>query len=408
MGDTFRSVRGIFYARSRNALKKNKRGTGFQPGAFRRKTNLLLGAASEIASPILRPFARVASKGPQSEPHQWRKGLILGHNHIGDVLYRTSSLSALHAGLPDCEWSYLTSATSAPILEDNPDIDEILPWSRSLEAWDIDSSHRDKLKAMGFDVVLCTNTLRHYPDLLLATWLGIPNRVGFTHKGLSALVTHAVPVEFPSPYAAYFRSMVGEITGEAPNWPLAPQIFLSDDDRDEAALALRIAGITPDMSFLACSLTTRQKHGNWPVRSMISVLRESQLTSDFQIVLAGSPDDAAALNSVAEELGGGVKVIAGKLSLRGFAAMLERSNAVFTLDSGPRHIGNAVGTPVIFARNMSHSQVEAGKYCDTETDIAPSGEYLNGAEIAARAATTPTRDIARIISAAARSGETRA
>jgi ADP-heptose:LPS heptosyltransferase len=322
------------------------------------------------------------------------------------VLYRTCSLAALRDGLPECEWSYLTSPGSAPILEDNPDIDEVLPWSRSLEAWDLDRSKRDKLKAMAFDVVLCTNTLRHYPDLMLATWLGIPNRVGFTHKGLSALVTHAVPVKFPSPYAAYFRSMVANVTERAPTWPLAPQIFLSDDDRDEAARALRIAGINPAAPLLASCLTTRQKHGNWPSRWMISVLREVQTKTDCQIVLAGSKDDVAALDSYASELGTGVKVMAGKLSLRGFAALLERANAVFTLDSGPRHIANAVGTPAIFARNMSHSEIEAGKYFDTETDIAPGGEHLNGAEIAAKAAATSTVDVARIISAAVRSGGT--
>jgi ADP-heptose:LPS heptosyltransferase len=215
-------------------------------------------------------------------------------------------------------------------------------------------------------------------------------------------------VTFPSPYAAYFRSMVAEISGLPATWPLAPQIFLSDDDRDEAARVLRLAGISPAAPFLACCLTTRQKHGNWPVRSMISVLGEVQKKSDFQIVLAGSSDDAAALESYASELGGSVKVIAGKLSLRGFAALLERSNAVFTLDSGPRHVANAVGTSAIFARNMSHSEVEAGKYFDNETDIAPGGEYLNGAQIAVKAASTSAADIARIIVAAVRSGEMRA
>jgi ADP-heptose:LPS heptosyltransferase len=384
-------------------LSRTRDGTEFQPRAFRRKRNLLLGAASEIAGPLLRPLARAATRAAPSGPHEWRRGLILGHNHIGDVLYRTASLATLHAALPNCEWSYLTSPTSAPILEDNPDIDEILPWGRGLDAWDIDSSHRKQLQARRFDVALCTNTLRHYPDLILATRLGIPNRVGFTHKGLSALVTHPVPIEFPSPYPAYFRSMVGDICGAAPTWPLAPQIFVSDDDRDEAALALRLAGIMPGAPLLACSLTSRQHHGNWPVRSMISVLREARSASDFQIALCGSRDDAPLLMSLAAGLGEGVKVMAGKLSLRGFAALLELSNALFTLDSGPRHIGNAVGTRVVFARNMSASQIETGKYCATETDIAPSGEYLNDSEIETLAGRFSPTDAAKIISAAVRS-----
>ena len=149
--------------------------SGFRPAAFRQKRNLALGIASEIAAPVLRPIASSFAKGKVSPPSQWRRGLILAHNHIGDVLYRTPSLQALHEGLPQCEWSFLTTPSSAEILKGNPHLSEVIPWSRGEHSWDIDAAHKLELKKRDFDVVLCTNTLKHFPDFVLATTLGIPN-----------------------------------------------------------------------------------------------------------------------------------------------------------------------------------------------------------------------------------------
>jgi ADP-heptose:LPS heptosyltransferase len=44
---------------------------------------------------------------------------------------------------------------------------------------------------------------------------------------------------------------------------------------------------------------------------------------------------------------------------------------VFTADSGPRHLANAAGTPVVFVRNLWFPSAEAGPYCDTEVDVVP-------------------------------------
>ncbi len=409
MGSYFRGFSGFPDSRHRHTVNSERGSTSLLPGAFRRKTNLLLGVASELAAPLLRPVAAVMSRGKYSSPSAWRRGLIIGHNHIGDVLYRTPSLPALHQSLPDCEWSYLASPSSAPMLEGNPNLNEVLPWSRGLDSWDLGQHHRDELSRRKFDVVLCSNTLRHYPDFLLATRLGIPNRVGFVHKGLSGLINHPVPMVFPSPYAGYFRSMVAATIGRFPDWSLTPQIFLDESDRAEAQGTLLKAGVAADdLPLLACSLTTRQHHGNWPVESMLSVIREARNNTEFRLLLCGAPGDSTQLRTIAERLEGDVRVLAGRVSIRGYAALLERCAAQFCLDSGPRHIANAVGTRVVFARNMSHSRVEAGTYCDTETDITPGGEYQTDAEIQAAAARMSTTKAARVLSDAIQSGALRA
>jgi len=321
----------------------------------------------------------MASRGVPTEPAAWRKGLILGHNHIGDVVYRTCSLGQLGEAFPDCEWSYLTSAESADLLDGNPALAEVLPWSSGENAWDLKQGKFGELKRRQFDVVLCTNTLRHYPDLALSVALGIPNRVGYTYKGLSALITRGAPVQFPSAYPAYFRAMVADLTGRAPDWPLQPRVFPDDANIAAASRTWNEMGLKSGR-VVACSLTTRQASGNWPKSHLLAALEHARSQDEFEIVFTGGASDVTELAGAAKELSFPVHILAGGLGLRGYASFLARCAALLTLDSGPRHIGNAAGVPVLFARNLSHSMVEAGKYCETETDLAPSVEYLSDAE----------------------------
>lgn len=366
------------------------------PAAFRRRRNRVLGELSEIAAPVLRAIGAMATRRAATPPGSWRRGLIIGHTHMGDVLYRTASLGPLRELLPNCAWSYLCAPATAELLETHPAIAEVLPFARGEDSWRLAPGGLAELRRRDFDVALCTNTLRHYPDFALATVLGIPNRVGFDHKGLSGLLTLPVSIELPSPFPAYFRAMVAAVGGASGWWALRPQVVLSDADR--AAADHCWSELAPgDLPVVACVLTTRQPHGNWPASHLVQALRLARAERRFAIVLCGGAVDAVFLEEVARSIVPPVRVVAGRLGLRELAAFLARCDALLTLDTGPRHLANAVGTPVLFARNLSHSRVEAGPYCDGEIDLAPPFEHLPDAEIAAVAAATPPATIARAL-----------
>ena len=377
-------------------MTRSQPATSFLPETFRKRHNLLLGRASEAARPLLKLIGSAASRGQVTPPQEWRRGLIIGHNHMGDVLYRTGSLPILSESLPGCKWSFLTSPDSAKVLADNPNVAEVIPYQYLDDSWSMSFDRIKELRRRNFDAVLCSNSLRYYPDLFLAVQLGIPNRVSFVHKGMSGLVTHAVPIEFPSPYAAYFRSIVAAVTGRSPDWPLRPQVY-PDAESDAQANAV-YEEISSGLPIVACVLTTRQAHGNWPAKYLIEILREARKQRAFTVAFCGAPGDARVLAELTAAYQHEKSIVAGRLSLLAFAAFLGRSAGLLTLDSGPRHLGNAMSIPVIFARNMSHSRVEAGAYCETETDIAPGGEYLNDQEIEIAAAGTPiTRAVNKLV-----------
>lgn len=350
---------------------------------FQTPAKYFLGVASEIASPLLRTGARLISDRPASEPASWRRGLILGHSHIGDVLYRTCSLGALKDGLPLCEWDYLTSSDSAQILFGNPAVREILPYQSGDESWHITGSAMSDIRARDYDVILCTNIVRPYADFLTAARLRIPNRVGFINKGLSGLLTHPVNAEIPSPYPAYFRMMVSAIAGIPAGWALRPRIFPTAGDADSARAAWTDLKMRSEVPVVACTLTTRQPRGQWPSELFERALELVHERTKAQIVFCGSSDDAARLEAARVSCRAPSTVIAGRLSITSFAAFLERCSVLLAMDSGPRHIANAVGTPVVFARNLTYSRVEAGPYCDTEKDVAPADEFVTSRSLPA-------------------------
>ena len=353
---------------------------GVNDAAFRTKSRRWLAHTSELLAPLLRTGASLASRGAPGEPRSWRSGLILGHNHIGDVMYRTCSLGKLRSVLPDCEWCYLTAPASAELLAGNRCINEVLPWNTGEDSWTLSDGAFGELRRRQFDVALCTNTLRHYPDLSLAVALGIPNRVGYAYKGLSGFITRPAPLTFPSAYAAYFRAMVADLGNCAPDWPLIPQLSPDTADVSAATQVWNAFGLADTRQVIACCVTTRQAAGNWPKEHILAALTSARSTREFDVVLCGALEDSAALSDIARNLPFPTHVLAGSLGLRAFVAFLTRCRLLVTLDSGPRHLGNAAGIPVLFARNLSHSRVEAGKYCETETDLAPPLEYLNDEE----------------------------
>jgi ADP-heptose:LPS heptosyltransferase len=269
---------------------------------------------------------------------------------------------------------------SGQALEGNPAIRRVLPYQTGEDSWNISAANFRELRKANYDVVLCTNFLRYYPDALLAVALRVGNRVGFTFKGFSGLINHPAETTFPSSYPAYFRDMVSSVTGIPPAWPLEPKVFPSAKDTGEADAAWTSLGLESEKQVLACSITTRQP-GAWPRSHFLRALEIVRERAPVEIVLFGAANEATILREAAAECRAPCNTLPGTLNLRALAAFIKKCSAAVVMDSGPRHIANAVSTPVVFGRNLIFSRVEAGRYCDNEIDCGPPDEYVLPAEM---------------------------
>jgi ADP-heptose:LPS heptosyltransferase len=351
---------------------------------FRDGSRYAIGVASELMAPVLRHIARRMSRGEPAAPATWRNALIVGNGHIGDVLYRTCALDALAAGLPSCRWSYLTTELGSEVLDGNPALYDALPWMLHASPGSVPRPHFEALRTRQFDAVLCTEGVNHETALWLALKLGVPNRVAFVHKGLSGLTTFPVRLPHPMSRPAQFRELVAQVTGRSVEGPLRPRIYPTPSDHAVAEAEWRRLGYKNGTRVIACSITTRQAIGKTPALFFRDVLREIvSLDPAIHIVMCGTLDDGPTLRATADAVGPQARLSVGQLSVRAYAAFLERCLGFFGSDSGPRHLANAAGIPVTFVRNLGTSSVEAGAYAPGEYDAAPEGsEYLSDAAIA--------------------------
>jgi heptosyltransferase-2 len=65
------------------------------------------------------------------------------------------------------------------------------------------------------------------------------------------------------------------------------------------------------------------------------------------VVVLGGPGEREVAGMIAEAGGGGAASAAGRFSLTGTAALLKRSRALITCDTGVLHLATAVGTPIV-------------------------------------------------------------
>jgi ADP-heptose:LPS heptosyltransferase len=337
---------------------------------FRNPLKFCAAVLSELAGAALRWKLR---RLPQpTDRSSWKKGLLIGANHIGDVLYGSSSLARLPSLFPDCEWDIIAPGIAGEVLRGNPGI---------RKSWDfpIPSSSASPgfaaLSAERYDVALSYSTGMYVRPIRLLVRLGIPNRIGYSHKGFSACFTHHVPISYPSPYPAYFRQAIAYAAEAPPDWPLRPSVFPTTEHAVMAEKFIHVHNLAAQRSFLVCCPASRQPHSHIFSRKLLEVLsRFERENPEIQTLLLGAQDEIPQLKAWKSEFQLRSILPNSPLPLLALAELFRAAGLLLCLDSGPRHLANAVGTRVCFLRNLASQATETGKYLETETDLIPTAE----------------------------------
>lgn len=343
--------------------------------AFKSKINYGFAVTSELLAPLLHGWSSVKAPGAVCPPTEWRKALLIGANHIGDILYRTCALELLAKKFPQCEWHIIAQPPAEEVLMGNPAIGKVHRFgipksSRDSEFWD--------LARESYDAAICYDTGMYLRPMLLAVQLGIPNRVGYTHKGFSGLVTHPASIHYPQPYPAYFYEMVSQIADCDHGEPdLRPRVYPNQADRAAAIEFASSHFVSSVDRVFVCFATTRQPTTKWPNEYYAQVVARAE-SLGFRVVLCGAESDRNILTEIQVLSGVSCIINAGCLSLRALGVFLSSCEVVITPDSGPRHLANSVRTQVYFFRNLDSDQIETGKYCETETDLCNVYEHSVG------------------------------
>jgi ADP-heptose:LPS heptosyltransferase len=125
--------------------------------------------------------------------------------------------------------------------------------------------------------------------------------------------------------------------------PTQAELALTAADRHEAAA---IVPVLPGERLVLLQPGATDPRRRWPARSF-AALGDRLARDGVRVVINGSADEAALVQEVAARMYAPAIDLAGRLSLGGLCGLLERTALLVSNDTGPLHLGLALGVPSV-------------------------------------------------------------
>ncbi|HEX4203660.1 MAG TPA: lipopolysaccharide heptosyltransferase II [Ktedonobacteraceae bacterium] len=313
------------------------------PGAWLRFSGLL------HAHPALKP--------PQFQP---RRLLVIRPDLIGDLVMTLAAVQALKKTYPDAEIDVVATPGSAKVVAGHPALHEVIAYDPNIwrrpkallrgQNWRDARALRQRLRARQYDLAICVH----------GTWSGIlgalsgaPRRIGFAKEHYAGFLTDPVSGGHWQPgdqihevdYCLQLAHAAGALVTSEDR---VPHLVVPQPACQEVEALLAQAGVRVDKALIACHVCSNNGQSKrWPVPYWARLIDRLVSEDVAEVVLTGAPDDLPFVEEVIKRTHVKTINLAGKTSLLQLAALLQRATLMITGDSGPMHIGAAVGVPLL-------------------------------------------------------------
>lgn len=284
-------------------------------------------------------------------------------NWLGDLVMATPVLTDLRRQWPEAKITVMALASVAPILEKDPDIDEVLTF-RKPSGLERRQQHRkliDKLKRGKYDLGIL---LTHSFSSAWWFWRGnVKNRVGYANDFRSFLLNKAVP--FPKEKETQHLVITYKMLLQSIGIPLsqtAPRLHITDSEKEEAKEKLRKFGISSDATVVG--INPGAAYGSakcWLPERFEEVTQKLLEHPNLYVVYFGDLAGLPLVQKICAAMPSKVVNLAGQTSLRELVALINCCDIFLTNDSGPMHIAAALGKPLV-ALFGSTNDIATGPY----------------------------------------------
>ena len=189
-------------------------------------------------------------------------------------------------------------------------------------------------------------------SLVLGWATGATKRIGFTKEGGFFLLTNAYKKPKNVHRVDEYLSLIEQLKGVSIG-PKAVELTVNNKNTLKSERVL-------------VNFNSEADSRRMPVEkaiTIINLLTNSFLNTNFTFI--GSPKELAFIEQVINgaENGDRIENFAGKTSLEELCNLISESKALLTTDSGPAHLANSIGTPVIvlFGAGNEHNTAPFNK-----------------------------------------------
>lgn len=312
-----------------------------------------------FALPVIRVWRAVSARAAKDGPDSF---LVIRVDAIGDVVLTLPLLAAIRAARPAARITVVATSQTRSILDTCEAVDEVLVFDAS-KGGTLGRARR-VVRAIAFGLgrllprrfsaaIVPRWDVDDFDAGVLAFCSGASRRIAFSE----AVNAHKAITDRRMDH--YYTDVVTDrgVTHEAirplklllplgiATAPGAMTIRITDEDR---ARAREVAGMFPvDRPLLAFAVGAAHPRRRWPADRFIAAARALAEETAGSILVLGGPAERALGAEIAAGIGVRAGSAAGELTLRETAALLEQCSILVTNDSGPLHLGAAMGIPIV-------------------------------------------------------------
>ncbi|MBX9571886.1 MAG: glycosyltransferase family 9 protein [Candidatus Obscuribacterales bacterium] len=248
---------------------------------------------------------------------------------IGDAVMATPVSAALRKTYPQAKIVCITHESLLTLLARVPTIDECVAFDKS----ELTGPIRQQIQALKPNLIvdLSGSSKSFWQTTLLAKKIVRYKKQDPKEKNTK----HAV---------ANFLETLKPLGIEL-DIPPFPTLFPAQSDKDSVRRQLvkegrRLVALVPGVG-------SARPHRAWPESQWVALAKAVLWQEQHAVLLIGGSDERTMCSRIAEQAGKGCYNLAGKLSLPETAGALSICDAIVSGDTGPAHLGIAVGTPVV-------------------------------------------------------------
>jgi ADP-heptose:LPS heptosyltransferase len=271
-----------------------------------------------------------------------RRVLLISNTALGDTLFSTPAIRALKERFPAWELEVLAHRVFGVLLAHNPHVAKI--WTYPGRNRRLLTLARD-LRARAYDLVV----ILHGNDpeaTLLAHLTGSRFIIGSAGSPLAFAYSAAVATAGPFEHAIERRlNFVRLLSADTPDKRM--DLWLPPEETDRAAAILREKfGQVPQL-LMAFHPTGSDPYKWWPAASFVELGNFLYDTYKAPLLIISGAGDRPHAEAIAAQLPGPTLVTGGRFPLLTVAALLSQCRLLVANDSGPLHMGLALGVPTI-------------------------------------------------------------